>query len=262
LAGNTVTWTDALTPAQFQAHQGLQIRYRVRTAAGPSEWSADSKAAQITLRTPPAPVRDLEAAIAAGAVELRWQPPAPGPSPAPNTFLIYRSTLRPGPSAIEPAAPQALAATTGQSYRDTTVEPGREYRYAVRGVVRVEGQEVESADSEPVVVRVPAARLAAPTGLTAIPMRAPGRSPEVDLSWEIGSEANLRGYNVYRSESPSGRTARLNAKVLAAPAFRDTTVVPGRSYSYTVTAVGPAGNQSKSSAPVAVTVPKAGSGPR
>lgn len=256
LAGNTVTWTDTLTAAEFQAHRGQQVRYRVRTAAGGSKWSAASKGANLTLHTPPRPVRDLTATIVGDAVELRWQPPAL--SPAPGTFLIYRSQVGSGASAA--GSPAALTATTGKTYRDTSAAPGREYRYTVRSVARVGGEEVESVDSARVVVRVPAMALGPPKGLTAIPIRKPDGSLEVDLSWEIGSEANLRGYNVYRSESLNGRGARLNAKVLAAPAFRDTTVVPGRSYSYTVTAVGPAGNESKASAPVTVRVPKVGSG--
>jgi fibronectin type 3 domain-containing protein len=102
----------------------------------------------------------------------------------------------------------------------------------------------------------------APRGLTAIPVRTPTGSLEVDLSWEIGSEANLAGYNVYRGERPGERGARLNRQVLAAPAFRDTKVIPGRNYSYSVTTVDPAGNESQASAPVRVSVPKAGGGPQ
>jgi fibronectin type 3 domain-containing protein len=260
LTGDTVTWTDSLTADEFQQHRGQHVSYKVRTAAGSSEWSAPSKPAEVTLAVPPEPVRDLTATVTGGAVDLHWQAPQPGPSPSPETFLIYRTEL--GPSGTAMAAPLASGATTGTSYRDTAVEAGRSYRYTVRGVAQVNGKEVESADSEAVVVHVVLAPPAAPEGLTAIPLRAPGGSPEVDLSWEIGSEANLAGYNVYRSEQPGQRGARLNRQLLAAPAYRDTTVTPGRSYSYTVTAVDPAGNESQASAPVTASVPKAGGGPR
>lgn len=261
LAGDTLTWADAFTASQFEAHRGQAVSYRVRTAAGGSDWSAPSKAAVVTLVVPPAPVRDLTATVSGAAVELRWQAPPPGPSPTPETFLLYRAAL--GPEGGAPAAPVAAGATTGTTYRDTSVEPDHSYRYTVRGMARVNGEEVESADSEAVVVHVPAvAPPAPPQGLTAIPVRAPGHSPEVDLSWEIGSEANLAGYNVYRSEQPGRRGERLNRQALAAPAFRDTTVTPGRSYWYSVTAVGPTGNESKVSAPVAVSVPKAAGGPQ
>ncbi len=243
-------------PANFETLRGQQVSYRVRTAAGSSDWSAPSKAADVTLTVPPEPVRELTATVSGDAVELRWQAPQPGPSPSPETFLLYRTELGPGGTA---AAPVASGATTGTSYRDTSVEPGRSYRYTVRDVARANGKEVESADSEAVVVHVVVAPPAAPEGLTAIPVQAPGGSPEVDLSWEIGSEANLAGYNVYRSEQPGQRGARLNRQVLAAPAFRDTTVTPGRSYWYSVTAVDQTGNESQASAPVTVSVPKAAS---
>jgi hypothetical protein len=259
LTGDTVTWTDALTAGGFQQHRGKSVGYKVRTAAGSSEWSALSESAEVTLAVPPEPVRNLTAMVSGGAIELRWQPPQLGPSPSPETFLLYRTELGTGGTV---AAPLAAGSTTGTSYRDTSVELGRSYRYIVRGVARVNGEEVESADSEPVVVHVVQAPLAAPKGLTAIPVHAPGGSPEVDLSWEIGSEANLAGYNVYRSEQAGQRGARLNRQVLAAPAFRDTEVILGRNYSYSITAVDPAGNESQASAPVTVSVPKAGSGPR
>jgi hypothetical protein len=260
LAGDTVTWADAFPSSEFQAHRGQTVSYRVRTAAGGSDWSAPSKAAKVALVLPPAPVREFTATASGAAVELRWQAPEPGTSPTPETFLLYRTALGPEGGAT---APVAAGATTGTTYRDTSVEPDRSYRYTVRGMARVNGEEVESADSEAVVVHVPAAAPPAePEGLTAIPVRAPGHSPEVDLSWEIGSEANLAGYNVYRSEQPGRRGERLNRQVLAAPAFRDTTVTPGRSYSYSVTAVGPTGIESKASAPVTVSVPKVASSPQ
>jgi fibronectin type 3 domain-containing protein len=260
LAGDTVTWTDAFSAGDFESHRGQTVSYRVRTAAGTSDWSAPSKAAVAKLVVPPSPALDLTATVSGAAVELRWKAPAPGPSPSPETFLVYRTTL--GPDGAATGAPLASSATTGTSYRDVSVEPDHSYRYTVRGVARVNGQEVESADSEAVVVRVHPAPPSAPEGLTAIPIRQPGRSPEVDLSWEIGSEANLAGYNVYRSEQPGRRGERLNRQVLAAPAFRDTTVTPGRSYSYTVTAVDPTGIESQASAPVTVSVPKASSSPQ
>lgn len=261
LTGDSVTWADAFTASEFESHRGQTASYRVRTAARGSDWSAPSKAAEVTLVVPPAPVRDFRATVSGAAVQMRWHAPAPGPSPTPETFLLYRAAL--GPEGGPTSTPVAAGATAGTSYQDTSVEPDHSYRYTVRGMARVNGEEVESADSAAVVVHVPAAPPpAAPAGLTAIPVHAPGHSPEVDLSWEIGSEANLAGYNVYRSEQPGRRGERLNRQVLAAPAFRDTKVAPGRSYWYSVTAVGPTGDESKASAPVTVSVPKAAGSPQ
>jgi len=253
LSGGVVTWADALSADAFQEHRGQRLVYRVRTAAGASEWSALSKPAGLILAIPPAPPRGLTATVSGGAVLLRWQAPKPGPSPPPETYLVYRRAAEPA-GAAEFASP--LGATAETTFQDAQVEPNRAYRYTVRSVARENGQEVESADSQPVVVLIPAAAPPAPpAGLQAIAVFPPGGSPEVDLSWEIGSEANLAGYNVYRSERPGERGVRLNGQALAAPAFQDATVIPGRSYTYTVTAVDTAGKESPPSAPVRVAVP-------
>ena len=70
----------------------------------------------------------------------------------------------------------------------------------------------------------------------------------VDLTWSPSSDANgVTGYRVHRGGAELGNPA--------APSFRDTTVVPGQTYSYTVQARDAAGNWSGLSTPVTVTVP-------
>ena len=88
-----------------------------------------------------------------------------------------------------------------------------------------------------------------PDGLTSIPVVSSGSQPaSIDLSWEAGTEPDLAGYFVYRSERGSGASAggwkRLTAKPLAAPAYRDFEITSGKHYSYRVTAVDRSGNES------------------
>ncbi len=259
LVGNTVTFQDALTPKQFQEHRGQLVRYRVRTAVGKGGWSPLSKMTSVTLVVPPKPVRDLTAKPAPGSVTLHWSLPAPGASPMPGSFAVYRTPLESAGSAAGPA--EAVTVTTGTSYQDSSVEANRSYRYTVRGIAPAPGGEVESADSPPVVVKVPASAVpASPEHVAAIPVRLPTGSLEVDLSWAISGARDLAGYNVYRSERPGKRGARLNRQVLASTAFRDTTVAAGHVYYYSVASVDLAGRESAPSAPVAVKVPKPGPG--
>jgi hypothetical protein len=259
LAGDTVTFPDALTPEEFQARQGEKVSYRVRTAASKGGWSALSKVASVTLVAPPAGVRDLQATVSAGAVTLRWSTPASATPPAPGSFTIYRAPLDRQGNAT--GATESVGVTTGASYRDTLVESGNRYRYTVRAMSPAPGGEVESADSAPVIVTVPAPAVPPPPeGLAAIPVRRPSGSLEVDLSWTITGERNLAGYNVYRSERKGERGKRLNRQPLASAAFRDTTVAPGRTYDYSVTSVDLAGKESAPSAPVTVKVSAPGAG--
>ncbi len=64
-----------------------------------------------------------------------------------------------------------------------------------------------------------------------------GVSPHrVALSWSP-SPSTVIGYNVYRGTQTGGPYTRLNASVQAGTTYSDTTVLPGTTYFYVVTAV-------------------------
>ena len=261
MAGNTVTISDVFAPTDFDALEQKTVSYRVRTAVGSGPWSAPSESAALTVVPPPAAPENLTAGRSGDAVALRWSAAAPGPSPAPTSFIVYRTHLLSNGSPAAP--PEAVGVTTGNSYQDSSVAAGETYRYVVRGVVTMAGKSVESADSAPVIVHVSGPHsLPAPAGVVAIPVRSAQGHVEVELSWEIGSEPNLAGYNVYRTESPSIPGLLVNSRVLLAPAFRDTAVRPGRTYYYSVAEVGFDGSESRLSAPVKVTTPPSAGSPR
>ena len=261
MAGDTVTITEVFSPADFAAVEQKIISYRVRTAAGKGPWSARSNRVSLTAVVAPAAPEGLIAERSGDSVELRWRVAAPGRAPAPSSFIVYRTRLFANGAAAAPA--RAIGVTTGNSYQDRAPTSGDFYRYTVRGVVTLAGVQVESADSAPAVVHVsPAPVLAAPRGLVAIPVRAAQGRVEVELSWEIGSEPDLAGYNVYRSKSPGERGARLNRRVLVAPAFRDTSVEPGHNYYYSVAAVGFDGSQGQPGATVEIATPPSAGSPR
>jgi len=71
----------------------------------------------------------------------------------------------------------------------------------------------------------------------------------VGLTWSANTEADLRGYNVYRStSSPVAISGPLNGGTpLTSPAFTDTTVSNGTTYYYVVTALDIFGNVSAAS---------------
>ena len=77
----------------------------------------------------------------------------------------------------------------------------------------------------------------------------------VSLSWTASVSPNIAGYNVYRSEQDGVAGTRVNAELLRTPAFRDTSTIAGRRYSYSVTAVDRAGNESPASDAVSAGIP-------
>ena len=125
-------------------------------------------------------------------------------------------------------------------------------------MVLVDGNALESGDSAPAIVS-PRDTFppAAPQNLVAAVLSgAPSGGLLVDLSWSINLETDLAGYRVYRSEQQDTRGALVTPDLLLAPAYRDTSVGPGRRYWYFVTAVDHAGNESDTSSIVAVDVAK------
>ena len=157
----------------------------------------------------------------------------------------------------KPESPATLLASTEtNNYRDASVVFDHTYVYVVRSVIQVEGNTLESSDSQPLTI-TPHDTFppAAPGGLVAALL--PGSSPGavlVDLSWSINLETDLAGYRVYRSEQEGTGGRLLTPELLPTPAVRDTSVEPGHRYWYTVTAVDRAGNESAPGAPVVADV--------
>ncbi len=90
---------------------------------------------------------------------------------------------------------------------------------------------------------VPELAPAAPSGLTAT-----GTPDGIGLDWDDNGEADLGGYNVYRSASASGPYALVNGSPVSASDFLDPDVAPGETAFYTVAAVNADGLESARSA--------------
>ncbi len=268
-ADSRISFIDPIEPEETKAHPGQAVAYAVRTRASQKRASADSNVVTVRVYPVPVPIASVEARVTESAVELSWPAPAAtaagDPIPTISGYRIYRSEIHPSASpspapALPPGKqeshPALLAASESNSYRDTSVVFDHTYVYTVRSVIQVEGNELESSDSQPVTV-IPRDIFppAAPQGLVAalLPGAAPGKVL-VDLSWSINLETDLAGYRVYRSEQEGDRGKLVTSELLPTPAVRDTTVEPGHRYWYTVTAVDRAGNESAPSTPVAVDV--------
>jgi len=269
-----------LKPEDLKSHFGGRAAFVVRTRISARRASEPSNVAVVRVYPPPAPIADLAATVTQEAVELKWSAVTPqaGPSDpaganatAAVSYRVYRAE-RTGAKAnaatathaatsanttTAPSAPlsELLGETTTPSFRDTTFEFGHAYVYSVRSVVRygpTPNESVESDESNllaltPKDIFPPAA----PQGLVAVSVPATSNAPAgIELSWAISAESDLAGYNIYRSDQDSESRQRLNQSTLLTPAYRDITVLPGRLYSYTVTAVDRAGNESPASEPV------------
>jgi hypothetical protein len=93
---------------------------------------------------------------------------------------------------------------------------------------------------------------AVPSGLQAV-FSGPGQS-FVDLIWGPVTDLDLDGYNVYRHEVGAA-AVKVNADPVKTPAYRDASVVSGKKYFYSVSAIDVRGNESARSEEANETVP-------
>jgi hypothetical protein len=259
-----VRFADSVPPEETRAHPGATLAYRVRTRASRKRASADSNTVTVLVYPVPERIASVQSHTTESAIELSWSAPvrtsAGDPLPAVSGYHVYRGEL--DPSSADVASKDLtqakwisvltlLASPSTTSYRDTFFDFGKTYLYVIRSVVLAGGGALESSDSAPVTVTprdiFPPA---APQGLVAAVLSgaAPGYL-EVDLSWSINLETDLAGYRVYRSEEPGTRGQLLTPDLLPTPSYRDTSVLPGHRYWYSVTAVDRAGNESEPGAP-------------
>ena len=264
-----VVFTVPIAPEETRSHPGGAVAYAVRTRASMKRASADSNVVSLRVVPVPAPIASVEARVTESAIELTWPVPAATaagePVTAISSYKIYRSETHPAEAGAPPqdllpgkleAHPALLASSETNSFRDASMVFDHTYVYLVRSVIQVEGNELESSDSQPVTVTpYDTFPPAVPQGLVAAVL--PGATSGtvlVDLSWSINLETDLAGYHVYRSEQEGTRGQLVTPDLLPTPAVRDTSVEPGHRFWYTVTAVDRAGNESPPCAPVAVDI--------
>jgi len=273
-AGRTAGATPAVFAASGPSPRPIEeLRGRATKAGVVLEWRAEAGAAEAIeldrtiLETPTATVTSATTTTKAGSGAAR-KGGLPGAAKAPP-----ESRFRAGGA--------GSSAVDAGGTIDRTAQIGHAYRYTAERVRAVElGSlmlEVRSLASAEVTVEMKDVfPPEAPVGLVAVPGfagvasadKASDRSADqvgeqaqraaIDLSWQPDLELRIAGYRVYRREV-NGDAAqiwrRLNPELVPVAAYRDPSVVAGRTYAYRVTAVDASGNESAPSNGVEETAP-------
>jgi len=210
-------------PAQDWIGKTVLLTVRATGPKGkPSAWSNPALLAVIPPLAPPsmpAPRNVL------GGVELTWTGTGP-------RYRIFRAEAD--------GQPQRLADTGDPRYLDDSTSYGTRYRYLVQAIA---GDDQWSVVSEPAeITPVDTFAPAVPEGLSAV-----STPQSIELAWTRNTEADFRGYNIFRSvdNAPFEKIASL----IDAPTFGDSKTESGKKYRYTVSAVDVTGNESDQSAP-------------
>lgn len=77
----------------------------------------------------------------------------------------------------------------------------------------------------------------------------------VRLTWLSSPSSGVTGYNVYRRVGTTGTFAKVNTSTVTALFFVDSSVAPGTTYQYAVTAIDALGNESAQSATATAVIP-------
>jgi hypothetical protein len=211
--------TVDIDPTKY-ADKTVVIGVRVHGPSGLDDgWSR-----LISLEVKPvlAPPRELKATNVRDAVHLQWTANAP-------EFRIFRKT----PADSDWAQ---IGDTTQPSFDDKAIEYGKILQYRVESV-RKTGDIWQESDFSEAISWTPKDEFppAVPTGLTTI-----SGTRSVELVWDRVADSDLAGYRVYRNGVKV-------AEGLQTPSYSDKDVVAGMKYSYQVSAVDQAGNESAKS---------------
>ncbi len=253
------SYTDVLSSTILSDNPDAYATYAVEVLNPDNRGAGLSNQVRIPLiRTIPAPA-DLNAKVTTQGVVLSWTSQSPA-QPPPLVHYVYR-VYRGQEGSARPSLVGEVPAGTQPSltFTDSSIQWQKTYEYFVDAVAVITPEnkralEVPGEDS--LQVKVFANDIfppSVPTGLQAA-YSGPGQPPFIDLIWAPDTEADLAGYNVYRrvDDTPPVKLTPEPVKTLA---YRDTNVVRGETYFYSLSAVDVRGNESAHSEEASETVP-------
>ena len=249
-----LTYTDTLELAGAPA----RLRYAIRYVNASGQRAAFSN---FLLLEPAARIAQAPTIIATGnevsenAITISWQPPVANIDGSTPVNLLGYNVYRLDQDQTEMGEPINSSLVSGTQYSDKNFKFGESYRYVVRAVsLGTEGAQVESLNSN--AISVSPRDIFPPSAPASITVAAaPGR---LSIFFPANPEADVAGYNIYRStdpDLPKAQWNKLNAALLTRTAFQDERVESGKRYYYYLTAVDQAGNVSAPSEVVSETVP-------
>ena len=251
------SYTDAL-PVQLEADNSNAVAaYAIEALNVDGRGAGLSNRVRVSLARTLPPPRDFSPRVTGQGVVLSWTGDVPPANSAHYLYRVYRSAE--GSSQRTLAGELPVGTELNFSLTDSSIEWEKTYEYRAE-TVTITTQEnkpdtmIEGDDTPAVKVFVhDVFPPAVPSGLQAV-FSGPGQKPFIDLIWAPVTDVDLDGYDVYRHEEGAA-PVKVNAERLKTPAYRDTSVVSGKKYFYSVSAVDVRGNESARSEEASEAVP-------
>ncbi|HTR27009.1 MAG TPA: hypothetical protein VMI10_23760 [Terriglobales bacterium] len=271
------TYIDTI-PAEAQSdNASSEFTYAVEVLNRNARGAGLSNRVEVSAITTLAPPSDLAANLSEDGVTLTWTSVSAPPA---QQGLVYRYRIyRRNEGALggsvnaaesqvkgtnkkekrEAIVAELQVGPAGQAQFLDPIEWENTYQYWITAVtVITKGDtevQVEGDDSNQ--VQVSAHDIfppAVPGGLQAV-YSGEGQRPFIDLIWAPVPSADLAGYIIYRREG-DGPQVKLNSQPVKTPSHRDNAVTPGKTYTYSVSAVDVRGNESKQSEEASESIPQ------
>jgi hypothetical protein len=256
----TESYMDKLPERLESDSASASITYAVEVLNPDGRGAGLSNQVRVSLiRTLPPP-GDFRAQVTNQGVVLNWTNELPATNPNAAIHYLYRvyrhqegAKEQVPAGEVQPGSERSLALT------DSSIEWEKTYEYRIETVTvvaRADKTELQVEGEDSPQVKVFADDVfppAVPSGLQAV-FSGPGQQIFIDLVWAPVMDVDLDGYNVYRHEEGAA-PVKVNAELVKTPAYRDTSVVAGKTYWYSVSAVDVRGNESARSEEASERVP-------
>lgn len=254
------TFTDQL-PAALTTGAPRPLVYTVELQNRSGRTAGPSNNAVIAAGVAPPPIANLQAHAQADGIVLSWTPESVSAIIRIERKLADKTAPQESSSASSIPAEQTLEFSGPDEGRalDRDAALDHTYTYTAQRIeqINLPSKSVEVASVPSDAITIDARDVfppATPSGLHAI---ADPDAGAIDLSWQPDTEADLAGYTVYRHDAGSSAApARISPPAQPVPSFRDTTVLPGHIYEYSVSATDRDGNESPRSPEVEESLPQ------
>lgn len=247
LPSNAKIENDIIYLIDTEVEIGYTYHYKVVPYSRSGYLGPFSPIVSASWKMPPQAPMDLKSEPGDRSVRLSWSELG---ETAPVGYRVYRTNT----SQDYGKRPVNQMPLEGTSYTDIGLENNRQYYYVVKAISREGTTLIEGpASTEVLAVPVDLMPPAYPSRLQAVPS-----INKVHLIWDEPEAGDTLGHFIYRQKNGEIAMERLNSEPIKANHYIDSSVEPGESYQYAVTAVdnSPQKNESNPSATVKVSIPR------